>query len=453
MRPPADLVRRLPSPYQVRGLRLPPAPVVMTVLLALALQWVIARVYVDLIVDLIGGTSVGHAAGGLEIPISYTFTAVASAACALYCEQRSGPSRMIVVIHLVAVVIPLQALVAAQYELARPEFATVVALAFVGTLTFAGVMPELMLPRASNYARVALVIVAGLLTLYVFGTLLARGGLARLSFNLNAVYEVREEFLEDIAPLMGYLVPWQAYVLNPALMLIGFKRRSLLIGASGLVLQLLLFGMTGFRAFLLIPLLLLGLLLIGRRRHLAAVALAAMMTVVGIALALYAWLDQPMIPALLVDRVIMVPAEVHYWYYDFFGVHGQAPLQLSQSILSAATSAHYRAPIAEVIGWKYLGSAASANVGLFADAFANFGFAGCGVFALLFALLLKAVDAASRATDARVATALVGMPAFQLVNSGLLTTLLTHGLGLAIVVLWTLAGPPAAGEGAAEGRD
>ena len=96
-----------------------------------------------------------------------------------------------------------------------------------------------------------------------------------------------------------------------------------------------------------------------------------------------------------------------------------------------------------MIGWKYLGSAASANVGLFGDAFANFSFAGCAIFALLFGLVMKVVDAAARAVDTRFAAALVAMPAFQLVNSGLLTTLLTHGLALAILILWAVGSPRA----------
>lgn len=432
-------------PAYAGGRRLPPAAVLITTLLALAFQWLTARVYTDFIVNQSPDSAVAHTSGGIELPISYTLTAIAAAACALYCQRRAGPSRMIMVIHLAAVVIPMQALVAAHYELARPEFAAAVALSFLGALALAGGMPDVRLPRATRGWRHAVVIAGALLTMYTFGALFARGGLSRLSFDLSTVYQVREQFLEDAAPFIGYLVPWQGYVLDPALMLIGFMRRSALIGLLGLALQLLLFAMTGFRAFLLLPLLLLGLLLIGRRRNLAALVLVGMMAVVGVALALYAWLDAPIVPTLLVDRVIMVPAEIHYWYYDFFGVHSQPPLQLSQSILGALSVSHYNVPIAEVIGWQYMGSAASANVGLFADAFANFGFAGCGIYALLFALLLKLVDAASYETDNRVAIALLGMPAFELVNSGLLTTLSTHGLAVAIVVLWAFGSGPAVG--------
>ena len=432
-------------------LRRVPLTVVLATLLGLALQWVTARVYAGLVVESFGGERMAGVTGAVAIAVSYLITAVASAACALYCLTRRGASRVIVVVHLVAVIIPLQALVAAQFELARPEFAVAVGLAYLGSLVVAGLVPEVQLPRPPARVRALLLIAAVFLTLYVLMSLLRGGGLARLSFDLSAVYEVREEFLERLGTLMGYLVPWQGYVLNPALMLVGVRRRSVLLVLLGLGLQVLLFGMTGYRAFLLIPALLLAFYLIGRRRQLTAIALAGMLAVIGVALVLYAWLDEPLIPLLLVDRVIVVPAEIHYWYYDFFGVHGQAPLQLSQSILAPLSTAHYGTPIAEVIGWTYMGSAASANVGLFGDAYANFGFAGCAIFALLLALLLKAVDAAGRAVDPRVGAALLAMPAFQLVNSGLLTTLLTHGLALAILVLWALG--PASGASARGARD
>jgi hypothetical protein len=432
-------------------LRLPSLAVVIATLLGLVLQWVIAGVYAGLVVERFGGQRMAGITGGAAIAVSYLVTAIASAACALYCQSRRGPSRVLVAVHLVAVIIPLQALVAAQFELARPEFAVAVGLAYLAALAAAGLVPDVQLPRPGGGVRALLLIASVFLSLYVMTSLVRYGGLARLSFDLSAVYEVREEYLERLGTLMGYLVPWQGYVLNPAIMLVGVRRRSVLLVLLGLALQILLFGMTGYRAFLLIPALLLAFYLIGNRRQLPAIALAGMLAVIGIALVLYAWLDEPLIPLLLVDRVIVVPAEIHYWYYDFFGVHGQAPLQLSQSILAPLSTAHYSTPIAEVIGWTYMGSNASANVGLFGDAYANFGLAGCGAYALLFALLLKVVDAAGRAADPRVAAALIAMPAFQLVNSGLLTTLLTHGLALAVLVLWALTPRAAAVRRAAGG--
>jgi len=432
--------REVPLAHIARGVRLPSVATALTVALALLFQWILARVYADLIVEYFNGSRTVHA-GGVEVPVSYFITAITSIACARYCERHSGPSRVLLMLHLIAVVIPLQALVVAQFEYARPEFSDAVALSFMAALMLAGNTPELSVPQPGPIARIVLVFFLVLLSAYVYGALIVAGGLGRLSFDLAKVYDVRDEFIEGLAPLEGYFVPWQGLVLNPALMLAALKRRSLLLGAVALGLQTLLFGMTGFRAFLLMPGLLLGMYAIGARRQLTALGLAGMLLLVGLALLLYVWLDIPQIPALLVDRVIIIPAEIHFWYYDFFGVHGNAPLQLSQSVFSLITTTHYQAPIAEVIGWKYMGVTAWANVGLFADAFANFGFAGCAVFAALFALVLKTLDAASRATDARVAAALIAVQAFQLVNGGLLTTLLTHGLGIAILILWAFPMP------------
>jgi hypothetical protein len=419
--------------------RLPSRTVIITTLLGIVLQWAIAHVYSGLIVESFGGERGEHVSGALTIRASYLLTAISCAACALYCERRTAPSRVMLLIQLVAVIIPLQALVVASFEFARPLFAAGVTLAYLGSLALVALLPDLRVPAPPPRLSVVLLIAALLVTMYVLWALLTRGGLGRISFDLSSVYEVREEFLTRIAPLMGYLVPWQGYVLNPALLLLALRRRSFLLGLAGLALQLTLFGMTGFRAFLVLPALLLAFYLIGRRRQLVAIAFVGMLAIICIALLLYAWLDQPLIPLLLVDRVIVVPAEIHYWYYDFFGVHGQPLLQLSQSMLAPFTVSHYQVPIAEVMGWTYMGSAASANVGLFGDAYANFGFAGCALFAVLFAIVLKAIDAAARTTDARVAAALVAVPAFELVNSGLLTTLLTHGLALTILVVWALA--------------
>ena len=426
-------------PLAAEGARQQPlSPVLMATLLGVALQWVIARVYGGLIVETFGGTRVEGATAGIAIPLSYLLTAIATFACAVYCEKRGGPSRVVVVIHLIAVIIPLQAMVATQFELARPEFAAGVTVAYLGTLVVAGLLPEMLLPPPSERMRALLLFAAVFLSLYVMVSLLRTGGLARLNFDLSAVYEVREEYVERLGPLIGHLVPWQGYVLNPALILIAVRRRSLLLGLIGLVLQLMLFGMTGYRAFLLNPALLLIFYFVGWRRLLPSLVLGGMLAVIAIALVLYAWLDEPIIPSLLVDRVIMIPAEIHYWYYDFFGVHGAPPLQLSQSLLASLSPSHYSVPIAEVIAWTYMGTAASANVGLFGDAYANFGFVGCAIYALLFAVVLKTLDAAGRGCDARIGAALLAMPAFALVNAGLLTTLLTHGLALMALVLWAL---------------
>lgn len=422
--------------------RIPYQGVVASLVLGLVFEWVLAAVYQGLIVHTFGGVSEPHLTSTLQAVISYAVTAVACITCSIYCSRRSGPSRVIVVIHLVGVVVPLQALVAARYEYASPAFASVVAFAYVAALALAAVLPRLTLAPAGRAGRVVLSMVAVLMTLYLYGALLAGGGLDRISFSLASVYQVRAAFLRNAAPLTGYLVPWQGYVLNPSMMLLGVRRRSVILAGLGLVLQLALFGETGYRAFLFLPLLLVVFYVVALRRDLTATALSGAIAVVLFALGLYAALGAPLIPSLLVDRLLVIPAQIHYWYYNFFGVHHAPFLQLSQSIFASLSEAPFQSPIAEVIGWTYMNSNGSANVGVFGDAFANFGFLGCAAFAILLALVLVVLDAAAKGVNSRIATALIAMPAFELINSGLLTTLLTEGLAVAIVVLWAIGESP-----------
>src|SRR5262249_40029531 len=214
------------------AVHLPGLAVTASVLLALLLQWLIAALYADLIGT---GARAPHSAGA-EVPISYLCTAATTIATAWYCGRRSGPSRVVLVLHLIAVIIPMQALVVAQFEFARPAFADAVALAILGTLLLAGATPELTMKQPGTLARVGVVLLCLLLSLYVYGALVAQGGIGRLNFDLSKVYEVRDEFLEGLAPLLGYLVPWQGLVNNPALMLAAMKRRSLLLGLLALLL-------------------------------------------------------------------------------------------------------------------------------------------------------------------------------------------------------------------------
>lgn len=418
-----------------------PYAVVRAIVLGLLLELVIAHTYATQMIQLLGGATHAQPASPFAVVISYLMTATATAACSIYCERSRGPGRFVLAVHLVAVIIPLQALVATNFELAQLPFACAVAIAFTATALVAAAGKTVRLPTAPAVASIAVMALV-FVTLYVFGMLIAHGGLSRLNFDLNLVYQVREEFLEDAGPFAGYLIPWQGYVINPAIIVLGIKRRSVLLIGGGVILQSMLFAMTGFRAFLFIPLLMLAFYMIGARRQIVAYAVAGALGIAAIAGVLYVILGDPLIPSIMIYRVLVIPAEIHFWYYDYFGAQAHPLAQLSESIFSAFVHSPYPMPIADVIGWQYLGSAASANVGVFGDAFANFGFLGCALFAILFGLVLKAIDTAALKTDPRVSAALIGAPAFQLVNSGLLTTLATHGLALTILALWLLSERP-----------
>ena len=72
------------------------------------------------------------------------------------------------------------------------------------------------------------------------------------------------------------------------------------------------------------------------------------------------------------------------------------------------------------------------------SSFANFGYAGLVGFTLLLALVLWLYDSMAAGRDRRVAVLVISLPAFALANAGLLTSLLTHGIGLAMLLVYVM---------------
>jgi hypothetical protein len=89
----------------------------------------------------------------------------------------------------------------------------------------------------------------------------------------------------------------------------------------------------------------------------------------------------------------------------------------------------------QLIGDVYFGShEMSANANIWADGFANFGFIGILGVSLVLGLVLFLYDSLAARIEFPVACVLLVIPAITLANSALLTCLLTHGLGFALLV-------------------
>jgi hypothetical protein len=416
----------------------PATGAVLTAATGAALHLALAWVYLNLIVRAFSGQVIAERAFGVPGLAALAITIVASAVTGAYCSARSGAGGLVFALQLTFLIIPLQALTSVGFYYALPEFSSVVGLAYVLAVVIAAWLPRMRVARPRRSTALIIIGLMMLAGLYLYVALIAGGGLQRLNFDLTKVYDVRAEFLEEaLPPFGGYLVPWFGYVLNPALCLVGVRRRAWTWMALSVAMQALLFGSTGFRAFLFLPLLIAGCAWLGSRRYLPTMLMLGVGAVISLALLLYAITDSPLIPALGVYRLLLVPAEVHFWYYDYFATQGHDLLMLTQSVF-ASLGHSAQQPIAETVGRAYGGGLMSANVGLFGDAYANFGVAGCFAYAVLTALLVSALDALSRDLPRWLAAGLIGAPALQLVNSGLLTTMATHGFALLLLVLWLL---------------
>jgi len=404
----------------------------------LFLRSVLDFLYINYVHKFWGFPFAFHGINTLRLLESYAITLMLAIWLSSSLYRRWRPSGVALVLYFIVVMLPLTTL----YGLAGapPAFIYAAAGSFAVLLVVTELLPKVKVPRPShNLLAMGALLLVGM-SVYVYAMQLLSGGLSRLSFDLLSVYEVRAEFVQTRAPLMGYFIPWQGYVLNITLFCWGMARRKWWLVAAAVAASLFLFGMVGVKAYLFAPALAGGVYFLWHRRHGLFYVIGALAVLVIASYLSFLVSGNHLAPSLLVRRLFFVPAANHLIYYDFFSQPDHPFVMLSDSILEGFVPYPYDMPMVRMIAWEYWGKDFGPNVGYLADAFAHFGFMGMFLFSMLLGLFLRMVDSVGARLPGNLVAAVVVVPAMALTNSALFTSLLTHGLILAVAVIWLLRG-------------
>ena len=253
------------------------------------------------------------------------------------------------------------------------------------------------------------------------------------------VYDVRGDFLDEAAGQSGmvmYLMGWQGKVVNPLLMAFGVAHRRPAMLSLGVLGQVLLYSLTGHKSVLFSTLLVAGILIVYGR---GARAVGAAMTlgtvgVIVLAILMDAITGSVTWSSLFVRRLMLVPGLLTGYYHEFF-VSNPKTLEFGP-FFRPFTEYPYDLRVPFLIGSRYFGNPATgANANIWADGFASFGYWGVLGFSAILGMLLFLMNSFARNRDFRIAAVLAGVAVFNLVNSGLMTSISTHGLAVAIVLL------------------
>lgn len=376
--------------------------------------------------------------GILRIVESYAVILLLSIVVAGSLYRRWRPSGIVPVLYLVVVMVPLTS----QYGLADAP-APLVYVATGSIIVLVAVTelhPRLRLPRASpRLVYLGLTCLFAMYT-YVYGWLIFTGGLERLNFNLRAVYEIRAEYVQTLGPFMGYLVPWQAYVINVLGLLYALGQRSYRLLGLFIIAEVLLFGMTGHKSFLLAPFLAGGVYWIWQKKNAISWILLGVFLLISASYAYFLMTGDEFAPSLFVRRLFFVPARLHVLYYDFFSQPDHPFYALSDSLLKHFISNPYGMPMPRLIALTYWGREFWPDVGYLGDAYGNFGIIGMLLFSIILGLFLRILDSVVTHLLPHFAAAAISLPAMALTESALFTSLLTHGLIPATLMLWVLNG-------------
>jgi hypothetical protein len=357
----------------------------------------------------------------------------------------SRPSQVVLWILYVLAYVPS---ILVPYYVLGTGFEGILPLTFAVALSFALLSLMVRIPFGATYVPTRPMrsfenLVLGLAIALCAYIILAFGVNLDLPALAN-VYNVRTAFNQAAVatdvPFAAYAVDWSLYVANPLLMLLGLRSQRFGIFALGLAIEVLVYGTTGYKSALLSVTLVVPLLVLLSRQLRPAFGLSLPTASVVLVLGSVTW-DQVnnsiLATSLFIHRVIALPGQLVADYYDFFSQH--RTFGLSQSILSFLGPPPFDLPPPTLIGAVYFKDPTeNANGNLWADAFANFGIAGILAFTILLGLVLLVLDSAASGRDLRVTGALAGLMAIVLSNSALLTTILTHGLGLAILLLFLM---------------
>lgn len=288
-----------------------------------------------------------------------------------------------------------------------------------------------------------LVLLVAVLYLAVVGTFGFRFDMP----DLEQVYDTRMDYRESMRQqgrLVAYAVTWLANVVNPLLMAIALLRRKPALFILGFAGQLLLFSVTGYKTIILTVFSAPALVFAARRagKNLGLyVGVTACVVVILSGLELK-YLDSSYLNHMVVRRQMATPGLLTGHYFDFFSQNPKA--LLSHSILRGFVADRYSVGPPDLIGRLYFGPHNHSNANVWADAYANLGYAGVFGFTVLLGAVFWAFDNLSRHIPRELSTVLMAMPAITLSNSALLTALLSHGIGLAVVIalFWPRTGAP-----------
>lgn len=373
-----------------------------------------------------------------------TFLAVAPSIWQPLAFRR--PSNLLTwVLYLVAyvpsVIVPFYALRTPAAEVLSLALALLASFALFSAFQWFPLLKIGRLPINRAFFWIGLV----LLTMAAAGVVVWNFGFPRSLPELSAIYEVREEYSEGLAAggrSVAFAITWLVNVVGPLLMAVGLVRGRWLLLAVGLLLELGIFATTGFKSSLLAPVALVIVHLVLRygARSFSAVLSFGVGALILLCVLLDALVDRLFLVSWLVRRFLVTPGLSAGRFFEYFSENSFA--HLGHSILEGIVRTPYDLTPPYVIGMAYEGRMFSANANIWADGFANFGVVGMLLASLLAGGVIYLFDSLTRQRGSgqkRIVALMLVLPAITFSNSALLTSLMTHGV--LIILLVVLAMP------------
>lgn len=281
--------------------------------------------------------------------------------------------------------------------------------------------------------------------LYLIAWAYFSGAFEYFNIDVRKVYQYRDKVAEllDVG-VLSYLNLWAYKVFSIFLVCVCLQRQK--YGWLFLVLaaQFVFFGLTSHRIVLFLPFLAIAIwFYLDRIEEMTPMPYAAALGLLS-ALLVFETLGVESLPEIAIRRAFFVPSGLTFQWFDYFTFHPH--VYWADKILASFSSGEYlRVNLPRLIGDYFVpGSNSAANTGLISAGFAQAGVFGVLLYATLLGLVLSVLNMIVRSGVPLwfVAALTIGPLRTALADSDLFTSLLSHGLGISVLLLWLYRGAP-----------
>ena len=263
-----------------------------------------------------------------------------------------------------------------------------------------------------------------------------------LIFDANILVESIEQRLDAnivlYGGLQGYIISWSEKVFLPLLLVFSLVKKKRILSFLIFLLFIFWFGISSHKSIIFYPLLIFYLFFVLRKdSNNRSVNLKFFILATGFPLLSYLLFNEYFILSLITRRVFFTPVIWTFRYFNFFD--NNQFIYWSNSFLSFIFEYPYDIPYTLLISRDLGFKSVWANNTFFSTGYMHAGLVGTIFYSILVGFILNFIDSSSTKIPIFIALGIVIVPWYSLISAGdLTTTLLTHGLGIALLAIYFL---------------
>lgn len=261
-----------------------------------------------------------------------------------------------------------------------------------------------------------------------------------LNLDFEKVYDYRNSnALLASGGILSYINSWTYKVFNITLISLCLLHRRFFLLVIFLAIQIFFYAATAHKLVLFLPIFCLTCWFYFKRSNSLIFLPFLLNLLIMLILLLVVVYDLTIAGAVFIRRLFFIPAHLSYVYYEFFSVNPY--FFWSDSVLSWLFKNQYNFNIAHTIG-DYLGRyEMGANNGFISSGYANAGILGVLIYSFILALILRFANFLTiNKLPIWLSLSILAVPLSNtILNSDLFTTMLTHGFGVALLMIYLLS--------------